>query len=313
MKREYFSSFKKDRHSQEPRSGSCIALVDARFLIWLAQQSAQGIMGEMVNRQGLLGLLSQAMANAGLEVDLIRVYWYTDRADGLFLDDQIVRWVQTHDVDGGASMLRAVGQDLAQLAQSHSCNHVLIATDDERFLSDIDAAQLSGLSVHVLADESARNMPQMMKSDPGWGRLLAQADRRVVVNAQALSELLQGKLPAGLMALPHAPASASVENLEEVRQTITEVITAWWDEEPEDLREDLRDALQVSRGVPQEVDRQLLLRMRQRLTRALSLNEKKLLREVLRNVAMGPAVTSTSITAAASPSALTGLPMEIED
>jgi hypothetical protein len=41
--------------------------------------------------------------------------------------------------------------------------------------------------------------------------------------------------------------------------------------------------------VPQEVYRQLLLRMRQRLTRALSLNEKKLLREVLRGVVMGPA------------------------
>lgn len=311
MKREYFSSFKQDRRSQEPRSGSCIALVDARFLIWLAQQSAQGAMGEMVNRQGLMGLLSQAMAHAGLEVELLRVYWYTDRADGLYLDDQIVRWVQTHDVDGGASMLRAVGQDLAQLAQNHACDHVLIATDDERFLSDIDAAQLRGLAVHVLADESARNMPQMMKSDPGWGRVLAQADRRVVVNAQALSEMLQGKLPTGLMALPHGAASAPAENLEEVRQTITEVITAWWDEEPEDLREDLRDALQVSRGVPQEVDRQLLLRMRQRLTRALSLNEKKLLREVLRNVVMGPAAASTAT--AVSPAALTGLPVDIED
>lgn len=306
MKREYFSSFKQDRRPQDPRSGTCTALVDARFLIWLAQQGAQGAVGEMVNRQGLMGLLSQALAHAGLDVDLRRVYWYTDRADGLYLDDQIVRWVQAHDVDGGASMLRALSQDLAQLAQNQACDHVLIATDDERFLSDIDAAQLRGLSVHVLADESARNMPQMMKSDPGWGRVLAQADRRVVVNAQALAEMLQGKLPAGMMALPHG--AAPVENLEEVRQTITEVITAWWDEEPEDLREDLRDALQISRGVPQEVDRQLLLRMRQRLTRALSLNEKKLLREVLRHVVMGPAAVIT-----APPVALTGLPDDAED
>lgn len=281
MKREYFSSFKHDRRGAESRQGTCIALVDARFLIWLAQQNAQGAAGESVNRQGLLGLLTQAMAQAGLEVDLRRVYWYTDRADGGVLDDQIVRWVQSHDVDGGASMLRALGQDLAQLARQQACDHVLIATDDERFISDIDAAQLCGVSVHVLADESARNMPQLMRNDPGWGRVLAQADRRVVVPAQQLSEMLQGKLPAA----QQAPA----ENLEEVRQTITEVITAWWDEEPEDLREDLRDALQVSRGVPQEVDRQLLLRMRQRLTRALSLNEKKLLREVLRGVVMGPA------------------------
>jgi len=66
-----------------------------------------------------------------------------------------------------------------------------------------------------------------------------------------------------------------------------EVISSWWDEEPEDLREDLREALQISRGIPQEVDRQLLLRMRHRLARALSLPEKKLLRETLRHVVMG--------------------------
>ena len=285
IKRDYFSSFKQDRRAGDPRSGSCCALVDARFLIWLAQQNANGAAGESINRQGLIGLLSNALEQAGLDVDLRRVYWYTDRADGMVFDDQIVRWVQSHDVDGGASMLRALGQDLAQLANNHAFDHVLIATDDERFLSDIDAAQLCGVSVHLLADESARNMPQMMRSDPGWGRVLSQADRRVVVNAQFLAEMLQGKLPAGLSIAP----TASVENLEEVRQIITEVITAWWQDEPEDLREDLRDALQVSRGVPQEVDRQLLLRMRQRLTRALSLNEKKLLREVLRSVVFGPA------------------------
>jgi len=45
--------------------------------------------------------------------------------------------------------------------------------------------------------------------------------------------------------------------------------------------------LQISRGIPQEVDRQLLLRMRQRLARALSLPEKKMLRETLRQVVMG--------------------------
>ncbi len=302
IKRDYFSSFKQDRRAGDPRSGSCCALVDARFLIWLAQQNANGAAGESINRQGLIGLLSNALEQAGLDVDLRRVYWYTDRADGMVFDDQIVRWVQSHDVDGGASMLRALGQDLAQLANNHAFDHVLIATDDERFLSDIDAAQLCGLSVHLLADESARNMPQMMRSDPGWGRVLSQADRRVVVNAQFLSEMLQGKLPAGLSSAANAP----VENLEDVRQTITEVITAWWEDEPEDLREDLRDALQVSRGVPQEVDRQLLLRMRQRLTRALSLNEKKLLREVLRSVVLGPA---SAVNPAAS---LSVLPVDID-
>ena len=262
-----------------------MALVDGRFLIWMAQQGAVGTTGESVNRQGLLSLLSQALMHAGLDVDLRRIYWYSDRSDGLIIDDQIVRLVQTHDADGGASLLRSLGHDLKQLAEHHACDHVLVASDDERFLATIDEAQLSGLSVHLLADESARNMPQMVRTDPGWARLLAQGDRRVVVNSQALADMLQGKLPTGM--------GLALEDVEELRKSMHEVITAWWADEPEDLREDLRDALQISRGIPQEVDRQLLLRMRQRLARALSLPEKKMLRETLRTVVAEPALTAT--------------------
>lgn len=281
MKRDYFSqNTMSDRRFGEHRSGTCMALIDGRFLIWMAQQGAVGATGDSVNRQGLLGLLSQALAHAGLDVDLRRIYWYSDRSDGLIIDDQIVRLVQTHDADGGASLLRALGHDLKQLAEHHACDHVLVASDDERFLTTIDEAQLSGVSVHLLADESARNMPQMVRTDPGWARLLAQGDRRVVVNSQALADMLQGKLPLGM--------GLALEDVEELRKSMHEVITAWWADEPEDLREDLRDALQVSRGIPQEVDRQLLLRMRQRLARALSLPEKKMLRETLRAVVAVP-------------------------
>jgi hypothetical protein len=285
MKRDYFShNVSSDRRFGEHRFGTCMALIDGRFLIWMAQQGAVGATGESVNRHGLFSLLSQALAHAGLDVDLRRIYWYGDRPDGLFIDDQIVRLVQTHDADGGASLLRSLGHDLKQLAEHHACDHVLVASDDERFLATIDEAQLSGVSVHLLADESARNMPQMVRTDPGWARLLAQGDRRVVVNSQALSDMLQGKLPMG-MGMGNLP----LEDVEELRKSMQEVITAWWADEPEDLREDLRDALQISRGIPQEVDRQLLLRMRQRLARALSLPEKKMLRETLRLVVAEPA------------------------
>ncbi len=279
MKRDFHTGLRQERRSGEQRGGTCIALIDGRFLIWLAQQGAVGTTGESVNRQGLLSLLAQALSQSGLDVDLRRIYWYTDRSDGLVIDDQIMRLVQTHDADGGASLLRSLGHDLKQLAEHHACDHVLVASDDERFLGAIDEAQLSGLSVHLLADESARNMPQMVRSDPGWARLLAQADRRVIVNSQALADMLQGKMPTGM--------GLSVEDVEELRKTMQEIVAAWWAEEPEDLREDLRDALQISRGIPQEVDRQLLLRMRQRLARALSLPEKKMLRETLRSVVTG--------------------------
>lgn len=298
MKRDYFSQDgRSERRFGEHRNGTCMALIDGRFLIWLAQQGSSGAAGESVNRQGLSTLLSQALSQSGLDVDLRRIYWYSDCSDGLVIDDQIVRWVQPHDTDGGASLLRSLGHDLQKLAEHHACDHVLVASDDERFLSILDEAQLCGLSVHLLSDESARNMTQMARTDPGWARLLAQGDRRVVVHSQALADMLQGKLPTA--------TSLTVEDMEELRKSMQEVVSAWWADEPEDLREDLRDALQVSRGIPQEVDRQLLLRMRQRLARALSLPEKKMLRETLRAVVAGPVAQTAP--------ALEGLPPDSDD
>lgn len=256
------------------RAGSCMALVDERFLAWLATQGAGGA-GEAVNRHGLLPWLASLLVRSGLEVDLRRVYWYSDRTDGLVLDDQIGRAVRAHDADGGASLLRALGQDLRSLAGHRACEHVLVASDDERLLPLIDEAQLRGLAVHLLAGEGARRMEQLSRDDPGWARLLAQADRRVLVGAQALADLAQGRPP---LAAPFGPAP----DPEALRQPMSEEVQAWWADEPEDLREDLREALQLSRGIPQEVDRALLLRMRRRLTRALSLPEKKLLRDMVR-------------------------------
>jgi len=281
MKREYFSHSSKDANRKNGASsdGQCIALVDARFLVWLAQHTQSGPKQDAVNRNGMAQFLNDALSHAGLDVEVKRIYWYSEENESLDVDGQIVRKVLSHDLDGGVSLLKSLGQDLRQLASHKACEHVLLATDDERFLTVIDDAQLTGMSVHILADEAARNMPKLHQTDPGWGRLLSQADQRIVVQPKALAEILQGSASK--------ESSAAQEDPELVRESMTEVIVSWWDDEPEDRREELRDALHISRGIPQEVDRQLLLRMRHRLTRALSLSEKKMLREIFRAVAFG--------------------------
>ncbi|MEY2946835.1 MAG: hypothetical protein RL084_232, partial [Pseudomonadota bacterium] len=248
---------------------------------------------ESVNRQGLSQFLGEALAQAGLDVDVQRIYWYSEEQQTLDVDGQIVRKVLSHDIDGGVSLLQSMGQDLSCLAQHRACDHVLLASDDERLLTAIDNAQLTGMSVHILADDAARNMPKLHQTDPGWGRLLSQADRRIVVQAKALAEILQGVTSKDVNAVPEDP--------EVVRQTMTEVIQSWWAEEPEDKREELRDELHINRGIPQEVDRQLLLRMRHRLTRALSLPEKKMLREIFRAVAFDTLTADSAQTPSAPP------------
>jgi hypothetical protein len=106
------------------------------------------------------------------------------------------------------------------------------------------------------------------------------------VQSKSLAEMLQSAASKELSQVQEDP--------QVVKDAITDVIVSWWDDEPEDRREELRDALHISRGIPQEVDRQLLLRMRHRLTRALTLPEKKLLREIFRAVALGAHTPETS-------------------
>lgn len=298
MKRDYFSHSSKDGHRQpiDQQGGSCIALIDARFLVWLAQHTQSGPKQDALNRYGIAQFLTGALAHAGLDVTIKRIYWYSEDNESLDVDGQIVRKVLSHDTDGGISLLKALGQDLRRLAESKACDHVLLATDDERFLSGIDDAQLAGLQVHILADDAASNMQQLHQTDPGWGRLLSQADRRVVVQSKSLAEMLQSAASKEMSQVQEDP--------QVVKDSITDVIVSWWDDEPEDRREELRDALHISRGIPQEVDRQLLLRMRHRLTRALTLPEKKLLREIFRAVALGthsPEADALNDTGSSSP------------
>ena len=149
------------------RQGTCMALVDGRYMAWLLGQN-QEMVTEALSRQSLAPVLSALLHQAGVAADVTRVYWYTDKADGQNPPDQVVRMVLPHPADGGTSMLRALSADLHKLASRHACDHVLVASDDERLLMAIDDAQLHGVSVHLLADEAARQMDQLAKDDPGW-------------------------------------------------------------------------------------------------------------------------------------------------
>ena len=255
---------------------SCIALIDARFLAWL-QGNTDG--SQEAVRPHLQALLGSATANHGLDVNLRRIYWYTDTPDDQAVDAQVTRAVLPHGQDGGVSMLRAMGADMKRLAEREACEHLLIGSDDERLLSIIDEAQLHGVVVHLLADEAARNMSQLNRDDPGWARLLSQADHRVVLSEEASR---QGAKPR------HGGEPKAPVDPEQLREQLTTVIQTWWDEEPEDLREELREELHNTRGIPQEVDRQLLLGVRKVLERALSFQEKKMLREMVREKVLGP-------------------------
>jgi len=268
------------KDSTPMRTGRCIALIDSNYMSWLLRQSTDAAAEpETYNRLALIPSLGHALKGAGLSVDIQRVYWYTDNPDTQFPQDQIVRQLDAAGGEPGDVVFHSMSADIGRLAQHHACDHLLIASDDDRLTAVIDDAQLHGLNVYLLADESARHMDQLINEDPAWCRLLAQADRRVLLMAQAAKELTAQPRAAAAPAAPQDP--------ELVRTKLQEVVDGWWDDEPEDLREDLRDELRGSHGIPQEVDRHMLLRVRRALDRPLSFPEKKILREMVRNKVLG--------------------------
>ena len=271
-----------NHHNQHGRQGTCIALVDSHYLTWLLKQNAaEEASLEGMQRQMLPSVLGSALKQAHLTLDIRRIYWYGETNDHQYPNDQVARWMGT---EGSEEVFHALSADIRRLAERQACDHLLIASDDERLRAVMDEAQLYGLSVYLLADESARHMDQLEQEDPAWCQLLAQADRRVFLHPMALKDLTQVRTP-------HVATAA---NLDQSRAKMQEVVDMWWDEEPEDLREDLRDDLAGTQGIPQDVDRHLLLRVRRVLDRPLNFAEKKLLREIVRSKVLGgPAVAES--------------------
>ena len=259
---------------------SCVALIDQRYLSWLLGQTPES---EPLNRFALQGVLSGLLEHTGVPAEVQRIYWYADVRDDVVPQGLIHRQVAPRDADGGASIRAGLAADLKALAERKAFRHVVLATDDQSLVSVIDEAQLHGVSVHILADEAARNLEQLRKDDPDWADLLSQADSRLMLNEHAVRDLTQQRF------VRNAHRQAPAEDIEAIRPILTDVVQAWWNDEPEDLREDLREELQVSRGIPQEVDRHLLLRVRKALDRTLSFQEKKLLRDMVRGTVLGEA------------------------
>ena len=255
-----------------------MALVDARFLSWLTQVSDDRTGSPSVApTDGVLAMLAVSMRQAGLEVDVVRAYWYTDQTQAQPVVDVVQRCVSDPDADGGLSLMRAMGSDLVQLAANHAADHVLVVSDDERLLPAVDQAQLHGLGVHLLMDEAGNDFDKLQREDPSWARLLAQADRRVLMQPTAgmVDHASRGGRGSEAQDEAHMQASIGKE------------VQAWWDEEPETQRIDLHDELRYSRSIPQEVDRQLLLRLSRTLGHPLSWPEKKAMRESVRRIVLG--------------------------
>jgi hypothetical protein len=277
---------------QGSAASTAVALVDERYLAWLATQQTDTT--AVLQRHALHPVLAHLARALGPDATLLRACLYTDQPPAELLDDVLIRTVPAHSLDGGLGLVRALGLELTQLAERGACHTVLLASDDERLIPYLDEAQWRGLRVVLVTDESAQDFARLRQDDPSWARLLMQADRRVALDGVAWQALTTpGAVYAPLAPEPHPEAPyegghASPGALADVdwRAQVEQVIRDWWAEETPHARLDLYEEMHNSQGVPPETDRHLLLRVRRELARTLSFTEKKVMREMIRATVM---------------------------
>lgn len=272
-------------------SALAVALIDERYLGWLANQQTPRLVGSL-QRSAMLSVFSGLGRLCGAEGMLTRAYVFTDRQPAELLDDVVLRMVPPHSADGGLGLVRSLGLELTQLASRGGCQIVLVASDDERLIPYIDEAQWRGLKVVLVADESSQDFGKLMGEDPSWARLLMQADRRVSLNEGAWQALTTAGSTYFATYVPEVerPGEPNAETEgyhdaqpnEEWRAHVQKVIEDWWRDETPHAKLDLFEEMQNSQGVPPETDRHLLLQVRRVLARTLSFPEKKAMREMIR-------------------------------
>jgi hypothetical protein len=258
-----------------------VALFDARYLRWMARLDEPDAHSTgPVSRERLSELVQHALNRAVGRLSLLRLYWYTETDDRLVCNDQTVRLLPSADVDGSA-LVRQLASDVQALVSSGRVDVILLGSDDDRLLPVIETAKLAGVMVAVLADERALSMPRLMQQDPNWARLLREADRRVVVRSGELAQALRNGSPSGQSA---DDGDGMAEGFEAALKV---VVQAWWADQTDDDRDGLCEELPAQRGLPSEVDRDLLLRGKNAMGRALSFHEKRVLRSQARDMALG--------------------------
>ena len=264
-----------NRHLSGPPEREAV-LVDARFWAWLNDQDGEGDQAAAAV-EALQGLLAANGAR------LVRTLWFSDQDGTAHGPGLQHRRVPSNAQDQGVTMLRAMAHELNTLAQRRAVDRVLLVSDDDRLLLAVDQAQGCGLMVDMLVDGDSQDLQALRTDEPGWASLLMQADRLLVLGSQ--DARVRAHRPRSGQGDPrprHEPPSAEASGI------IEDEILRWWDDEAPEQRDVWRQEVQAARGIPQELDRQLLLRISRRLGQALSPAEKSAMRHQVRQQVLGP-------------------------
>lgn len=284
------------RHHSGPPERHAI-LVDARFWAWLSDQDGDAEQADAAHRT-----LSELLSAHGSRT--VRTLWFSDHDVLGHTSGLQHRRVPSNAQDRGVTMLRAIAHELLALADKRAVDRVLLVSDDDRLLLAVDQAQRYGLRVDMLVNAGSQDVQALWADEPGWASLLMQADRLLVLgNHDARVRAHRPRSGHGDPRPRHEPPSAEASGI------IEDEILQWWDDEAPEQRDVWRQEVQAARGIPQELDRQLLLRISRRLGQALSPAEKSAMRHQVRQQVLGPESGGAAPGAAAA-QGLTRLPAD---
>lgn len=289
------------RYSERPARAGAVALIDAEFWRWW--HSIPTSTNEREVAIGARQAVRDALAQTRDGLQLQRIVWIGEqRLQGL--DDLRALAVKDNETDEGWPLARALSQALFDLAAGGIVNTVLLVTDDDRLLPAVDEVQRRGLRVLMLQGQED-------KLSEEWRRLLSVADRSLVLRESPVGladRAARGPRPEGQdrteraertspamhdprrsadrRGMPDAgPDEASEPPTDETLQTLKEAAGLWWSTLDDTARDTLRNALPQSRGLPRDLDRQLLISAARGLDRQLTVPEKHALRGSARALA----------------------------
>lgn len=278
-----------------------IALMDGEFWRWW-QDTPRGQPERDVviaARQAVRDALMQTRDGLTLQ----RMVWVAEaRTSGL--DDVRIVLVSGDEQEEGWPLVRALSQALFDVAAGGVVHTVLLATDDDRLLPAIDEVQRRGLRVLMLQGEER-------KLSDEWRRLLACADRCLHLGEARAARANRPdrerddryRSVAASSSADHPDRSqdpAFEPPSSETLHKLNEAASHWWSALDDDARQSLREALPQSRGLPRDLDRQLLISAARSLDRQLSVPEKHALRGAARAAAGGETGSGSGPTASDS-------------
>jgi len=250
-------------------------LIDGWFWAWLIEEDSDAPVAHAA-LQRLQDLLGAHGAR------LVRMIWYSDQALDAAVPGLQHRRVPSNSQDQGLAMLRAMAQDLMSMAEHKAAARVLLVSDDDRLLLAVDHAQRCGLMVDMVVDVDSQDLKALKADEPGWASLLQLADRVLVLGSDAA-----GIRPYRPRSGPSEARSRREPPSAESSGIIEDEVLNWWSNEAPDQRDHWRQEIQATRGIPQELDRQLLLRISRRLGQSLSPAEKAAMRQSVRQQVLG--------------------------